>query len=112
VTYLRGSVESSEYKHLVLGLVFLKYVSDGFEARRQALDGLTRDAGSEWFAADDQDRAEILEDRDAYEVVNVFWVPKEARWDALAFSGSSPKPILAMVDTSLPSVSGEIAARA
>jgi len=87
---LRGSVESSEYKHLVLGLVFLKYVSDGFEARRRALDALTRDAQSEWFANDEQERAEILEDRDAYEVVNVFWVPKEARWDALLALGSQP----------------------
>jgi len=87
---MRGSVESAEYKHLVLGLVFLKYVSDGFEARRQQLDALTRLTDGEWFAADDDERAEILEDRDAYEVVNVFWVPKEARWDALLALGSQP----------------------
>ncbi len=87
---MRGSVESAEYKHLVLGLVFLKYVSDGFEARRRQLDALTRQADCEWFAADDDERAEILEDRDAYEVVNVFWVPREARWDALLALGSQP----------------------
>ncbi len=86
---LRGSVESAEYKHLVLGLVFLKYVSDGFEARRQALDALTRKPDSEWLA-DDDERAAILEDRDAYAVVNVFWVPKEARWGALLALGSQP----------------------
>ncbi len=87
---MRGSVESAEYKHLVLGLVFLKYVSDGFEARRQELDALTHQAGSEWLADDDEERAEILEDRDAYEVVNVFWVPREARWDELLALGSQP----------------------
>jgi len=87
---LRGSVESAQYKHLVLGLVFLKYVSDGFEARRRELDALTRDAESDWFVEDDEERAEILEDRDAYEVENVFWVPREARWDALLALGSQP----------------------
>jgi type I restriction enzyme M protein len=87
---MRGSVESAEYKHLVLGLVFLKYVSDGFDARRGAIDALTGDEASEWFAEDDAERVEILEDRDAYEVVNAFWVPKEARWPALLALGSQP----------------------
>jgi type I restriction enzyme M protein len=87
---MRGSVESAEYKHLVLGLVFLKYVSDGFDARRAAIEALTRDGSSEWFADDEADRADILEDRDAYEVVNAFWVPKEARWSALLALGSQP----------------------
>ena len=87
---LRGSVESAEYKHLVLGLVFLKYVSDGFEARRAQLEAASTDAGSEWFAENETDREEILEDRDAYEVANVFWVPKDARWEALLALGSQP----------------------
>lgn len=87
---LRGSVESAEYKHLVLGLVFLKYVSDGFEARRAEVASLAADPDSEWFAESEQDTAEILEDRDAYEVANVFWVPKAARWDSLLALGSQP----------------------
>jgi type I restriction enzyme M protein len=87
---LRGSVESATYKHLVLGLVFLKYVSDGFQARRIQLDALSRAPGGDWYAADDEDRVELLEDRDAYEVENVFWVPPEARWDALLALGSQP----------------------
>ena len=87
---LRGSVESATYKHLVLGLVFLKYVSDGFEARRLQLDALSRVSGTDWYSADDDDRAELLEDRDAYEVENVFWVPPEARWNALLALGSQP----------------------
>jgi type I restriction enzyme M protein len=87
---LRGSVESAEYKHLVLGLVFLKYVSDGFEARYRRLKQLTREEGNEWFAEGEEERVEILEDRDAYEVANVFWVPREARWEALLALGSQP----------------------
>jgi len=87
---LRGSVESAVYKHLVLGLVFLKYVSDGFDARRRELDRLTREEASDWFVDGDEDRADVLEDRDAYEVANVFWVPVEARWDALLALGSQP----------------------
>ncbi len=70
---LRGSVESAEYKHLALGLVFLKYVSDGFAARHKQLDRLTRDPDSAWFTEDAAEREEILEDRDEYRSENVFW---------------------------------------
>jgi len=62
---LRGSMDASEYKHVVLGLIFLKYISDKFETKFNAL--VEEDAGFE-------------EDRDEYEAENIFWVPKEARW--------------------------------
>jgi type I restriction enzyme M protein len=62
---LRGHVDAAEYKHVVLGLVFLKYISDSFEEHRQKLLA-TAGAGPE--------------DRDEYAADNVFWVPKEARW--------------------------------
>src|SRR3954452_23783900 len=77
---LRGSVESAEYKHLVLGLLFLKYISDAFERRRAWLDAATRDtANGDYFTDDDDERRGILEDRDEYISENVFWVPEEAR---------------------------------
>jgi type I restriction enzyme M protein len=63
---LRGSVESAEYKHLVLGLVFLKYISDSFERRRAVLEAGTRDKNSDLYTEDDEERAEVLEDRDEY----------------------------------------------
>lgn len=72
---LRGNQEPSEYKHVVLGLVFLKYISDRFEERRDALKGE--------LAADGikpERIASFLEDRDEYTSQNVFWVPEQARW--------------------------------
>lgn len=87
---LRGSVESAEYKHLVLGLVFLKYISDSFERRRAVLEAATRETGHDLYTADDEERVEILEDRDEYISENVFWVPKKARWDALLAGANQP----------------------
>ncbi|EKK7730350.1 SAM-dependent DNA methyltransferase [Cronobacter sakazakii] len=72
---LRGNMEPSDYKHVVLGLIFLKYISDAFEAKHQAL--LNEDA----LAA---------EDKDEYLADNVFWVPKEARWSHLQASAKLP----------------------
>lgn len=87
---LRGSVESAEYKHLVLGLVFLKYISDSFERRRAVLEAGTREVGSDLYTEDEGERAEVLEDRDEYISENVFWVPKKARWSALLASATQP----------------------
>lgn len=88
---LRGSVESAEYKHLVLGLVFLKYVSDAFAAKREGLQARFADPHGDQHIEDADDRAEALEDRDEYESENVFWVPKESRWDAVLALGSQPR---------------------
>lgn len=87
---LRGSVESAEYKHLVLGLVFLKYISDSFERQQAAIDAATRDSDHDLFTEDEDERAEILEDRDEYQADNVFWVPEEARWGHLVEAASLP----------------------
>jgi len=78
VDALRGNQEPSEYKHVVLGLVFLKYISDRFESRRKVLEAeLIRDGLPAERLAD------FLEDRDEYASHNVFWVPAEARWQAI-----------------------------
>ena len=63
---LRGSMDAAEYKHVVLGLIFLKYISDAFEERRAAV-----------LAQWGEDAAE---DRDEYTSENIFWVPPVARW--------------------------------
>jgi len=87
---LRGSVESAEYKHLVLGLIFLKYISDSFEHRRRELEAELADPASEAYAEDARERAEELDDRDAYVEKDVFWVPESARWAALLEAASQP----------------------
>lgn len=82
---LRANMDAAEYKHLVLGLIFVKYISDTFAARRAELTTRLTDPDDEYFYGD-ADPADIeaeLEDRDYYKEVNVFWVPAEARWEAL-----------------------------
>lgn len=75
---LRGQVDAAEYKHVVLGLLFLKYISDSFEARR---DELRAELGTEGIKGDQLER--LLENRDEYTAERVFWVPPEARWSNL-----------------------------
>lgn len=72
---LRGNMEPSDYKHVALGLIFLKYISDAFEAKHKAL--LAEDA-------------QAAEDKDEYLADNVFWVPKEARWSHLQANAKLP----------------------
>ena len=82
---LRTNMDAAEYKHLVLGLIFLKYISDTFDARRAELTRRFSDEADEYFLHDSDAElvAEELEDRDYYKATNVFWVPEGARWEAL-----------------------------
>lgn len=77
---LRGNQEPSEYKHIVLGLVFLKYISDRFEVRRQRIEASLSNPNSSEFIPNAERRARFIEDRDEYTSHNVFWVPANARW--------------------------------
>mgnify|MGYP003700378689 CR=1 FL=1 len=74
---LRGSMDASEYKHVVLGLIFLKYISDAFEEQHARLDA-ERDQGAD------------PEDQDEYRALNIFWVPPEARWSHLKSQARQP----------------------
>ncbi|HDR7319931.1 TPA: SAM-dependent DNA methyltransferase [Bacillus toyonensis] len=73
---LRGSMDSGEYKHVVLGLIFLKYISDKFETKYQEL--IEEGDGFE-------------EDRDEYDSENIFWVPVESRWGFIMDRAKDPK---------------------
>lgn len=75
---LRGHMDASEYKHVVLGLIFLKYISDAFQAKYRQLEA-TKD--TEYTNP---------EDRDEYSAANVFWVPKQARWEKLQAGAKQP----------------------
>ena len=83
---LRGNQEPSEYKHVVLGLVFLKYVSDRFEERRKALEAELAADGIKPERLPD-----FLEDRDEYTSHNVFWVPELARWGYIQSVAKQPE---------------------
>lgn len=73
---LRGSMDSGEYKNVVLGLLFLKYVSDSFEEKYDELE---------------QDKYADPEDKDEYLAENIFWVPKEARWSYIKDNAKRPE---------------------
>lgn len=75
---LRNNMDAAEYKHVVLGLLFLKYVSDSFEEHHARL---TRE----------MDQGANPEDPDEYRADNVFWVPKEARWSVLQSNAKRPE---------------------
>lgn len=87
---LRGSMDSGEYKHVVLGLIFLKYISDRFEQRHVQLVQEMTDPASENYIAEPDERRYATEDRDYYTAANVFWVPEEARWSQLRAVAHQP----------------------
>lgn len=82
---MRANMDPAEYKHIVLGLIFLKYISDSFASRRAELERRFTDASDDYYlGSDDADLlAEELEERDFYKEVNVFWVPEAARWESI-----------------------------
>ncbi|MCB2385864.1 class I SAM-dependent DNA methyltransferase [Thalassolituus alkanivorans] len=91
---LRSTLDAAQYKHAVLGIIFLKYVSDAFDTRRNELKAQFLTPDHEYFlnpddfgGAENPEYAEEvaieLEQRDYYQEANVFWVPQEARWHFL-----------------------------
>src|SRR3990170_2070210 len=76
---LRNNMDAAEYKHVVLGLIFLKYISDAFEAKHAELDAQKKQGADP-------------EDPDEYRAASIFWVPKEARWQHL--KASAPQPTI------------------
>src|SRR5271169_4462509 len=74
---LRSNMDAAEYKHVVLGLIFLKYISDAFEEQHAKLEA-DRKGGAD------------PEDPDEYRAINIFWVPKVARWSNLKANAKQP----------------------
>ena len=77
---LRNNMDAAEYKHIVLGLIFLKYISDAFEAKHAELAAVTAAEGAD------------PEDPDEYKAASIFWVPREARWSHL--KAQAPQPTI------------------
>lgn len=87
---LRANMDAAEYKHIVLGLIFLKYISDSFAGRRAELERKLLDENDDYYlgahvldGSDPETLNAELEDRDYYREVNVFWVPEVARWESI-----------------------------
>jgi type I restriction enzyme M protein len=74
---LRGSMDAAEYKHVVLGLIFLKYISDAFEEQHGKLEA-------------EKSQGADPEDPDEYRALSIFWVPPEARWSHLKAQAKQP----------------------
>ncbi|MBP6599843.1 MAG: SAM-dependent DNA methyltransferase, partial [Giesbergeria sp.] len=105
---LRANMDAAEYKHLVLGLIFLKYISDTFAARHAEVALRLSDPDDEFYYGDAsaEDLAAELEDRDYYKSVNVFWVPEGARWEQLRAQAKHPE-IGKHIDDALALMEGE-----
>src|SRR6266571_1699420 len=87
---LRNNMDAAEYKHVVLGLIFLKYISDAFEAKHAELDAQKKQGADP-------------EDPDEYRAASIFWVPKEARWQHL--KASAPQPTIGtLVDDAMTAI--------
>jgi type I restriction enzyme M protein len=87
---LRNNMDAAEYKHVVLGLLFLKYISDAFEAKHAELEAQVKQGANP-------------EDRDEYRAASIFWVPREARWSHL--KASAPQPTIGtLVDDAMAAI--------
>lgn len=112
---LLPSLDASQYKHVMLGLIFVKYVSDAFDLRRQELKTQLQDPKQDYYldpqdfggAASDEYQAEIdaeLEVRDYYLETNTFWVPTQARWK---FLQDNNKTVIGGAELPLPGSDGK-----
>lgn len=92
---LRGNMDAAEYKHVALGLIFLKYISDRFEERREQ-------------ALADPEEAALVDERDLYVADKVFWVPERGRWNFLKANATSTEPTIgALIDQAMVDLEAE-----
>jgi len=104
---LRDQMDAAEYKHLVLGLIFLKYISDTFVEHRQKVLKMVTNPQSDYYLGDNPaDHQGALEDRDYYKEQNVFWVPADARWEKLRAQAKQPH-IGQLIDQALVAIENE-----
>lgn len=106
---LRGSIDAAEYKHVVLGFIFLKYISDMFLFRRRWLENAIKDPNNEEYYIPNTSEEvikEIQEDKDEYLAAGVFYVPPEARWDSLVKNAMQPN-IGKLIDEAMSAIERE-----
>ena len=105
---LRAQMDAAEYKHIVLGLIFLKYISDSFTEQKERIKEMVTDPKSDFFISEDLNdiNEKDLEDRDYYTQDNVFWVPKSARWETLR-SQAKQTDLGAIIDRAMGDIESE-----
>ncbi|MDB0033843.1 type I restriction-modification system subunit M [Alphaproteobacteria bacterium] len=104
---LRSQIDAAEYKHIVLGLIFLKYISDSFSSHRKYLTKTLTDPKSDFFINEDEGEIQKeLEDRDYYKKDNIFWVPRGARWGDLRSKAKQPD-IASLIDSAMTLIENE-----
>lgn len=104
---LRAQMDAAEYKHLVLGLIFLKYISDSFAKQQEKIKLMVSDPKSEFFISETPSEYESeLEERDYYTQDNVFWVPQDARWESLRSKAKQPD-IGSIIDSAMTAIENE-----
>ena len=105
---LRAQMDAAEYKHIVLGLIFLKYISDSFTEQKERIKEMVTDPKSDFFISEDLNdiNEKDLEDRDYYTQDNVFWVPESARWETLR-SQAKQTDLGAIIDRAMGDIESE-----
>ena len=104
---LRNQMDAAEYKHIVLGLIFLKYISDTFDIQKNNIIKMISDPKSDLFISEDPKIYEKeLEDRDYYTKDNVFWVPQKSRWEKIRSQAKQPD-IGSIIDKALIEIENE-----
>jgi len=88
---LRKNMDAAEYKHIVLGLIFLKYISDAFQQKHEQLKLELENPESDWYVSEPEVRYETLNDPDEYRAEHVFYVPPKARWSYLQNRAKLPE---------------------
>ena len=100
-------MDAAEYKHIVLGLIFVKYISDTFVKQQDKVEQMVSEPSSDYFISDiPEEYAAELEDRDYFTQDNVFWVPQEARWETLRSKAKQPD-IGSIIDDAMTAIENE-----
>jgi len=105
---LRAQMDAAEYKHIVLGLIFLKYISDSFTEQKEKIREMVTNPKSDFFISENLSdiNEQDLEDRDYYKQDNVFWVPESARWETLR-DQAKQSDIGAIIDRAMGDIESE-----
>lgn len=103
---LRGNIDPSDYKYVVLGLLFLKYISDSFYQRREKLQKLMADKKTDYFIPNEESRRKELENKDMYKSQGVFYIPERARWEYLRSKAALPD-IAKYIDDAMDAIENE-----